>query len=108
MERLLDMVDAGQVRAVLVAKLDRLTRSVKYLCTLLERFERNGVALVSFAESLDTSSDAGRLVLNIMTMGGRGDQRAHPGRSAPQAQERRVRGEPRLRRSALRWQAFSL
>jgi len=40
---------------------------VKDLCTLLERFERRGVALVSVAESLDTGSAAGRLVLNIMT-----------------------------------------
>ena len=34
---------------------------------MLERFERRGVALVSVAESLDTGSAAGRLVLNIMT-----------------------------------------
>src|SRR5437588_1642363 len=67
MTRLLALVDAGEVQAVIIAKLDRLTRSVKDLCTLLERFERRGVALVSVAESLDTGSAAGRLVLNIMT-----------------------------------------
>ncbi len=54
------------MKAVIVAKLDRLSRSVKDLCELLERFERAGVALVSVAESLDTGSAAGRLVLNIM------------------------------------------
>jgi site-specific DNA recombinase len=54
------------VKSVIVAKLDRLTRSVKDLCELLERFERRGVALVSVAESLETGSAAGRLVLNIM------------------------------------------
>src|SRR5215471_466482 len=67
MARLLAMVESGEVHTVLVAKLDRLTRSVKDLCALLERFERRGVALISVAESLDTSSAAGRLVLNIMT-----------------------------------------
>ena len=67
MERLLALVDGNKVEAVVVAKLDRLTRSVKDLCTLLERFERKGVALISVAESLDTGSAAGRLVLNIMT-----------------------------------------
>jgi len=67
MTRLLALVDAGEVQAVIIAKPDRLTRSVKDLCTLLERFERRGVALVSIAESLDTDSAAGRLVLNIMT-----------------------------------------
>jgi site-specific DNA recombinase len=48
-----------------VAKLDRLTRSVTDLCELLERFERRDVALVSVAESLDTGSAAGRLVITI-------------------------------------------
>jgi site-specific DNA recombinase len=65
MVKLLAMVEAGQVQAVIVAKLDRLTRSVRDLCELLELFERRGVALVSVAESLDTGSAAGRLVLNI-------------------------------------------
>src|SRR5215472_707625 len=67
MQRLLALVASGEVNAVIVAKLDRLTRSVKDLCELLERFERRGVALISVAESLDTSSAAGRLVINIMT-----------------------------------------
>jgi site-specific DNA recombinase len=52
---------------VIIAKLDRLTRSVKDLAELLERFQRRGVSLVSVAESLDTGSAAGRLVINIMT-----------------------------------------
>lgn len=67
MARLLTLVDGAEAKAVIIAKLDRLTRSVKDLCTLLERFERRGVALISVAESLDTGSAAGRLVLNIMT-----------------------------------------
>jgi DNA invertase Pin-like site-specific DNA recombinase len=66
MAKLLALVDAGKVQAVIIAKLDRLTRSVKDLCELLERFERHGVTVVSVAESLDTGSAAGRLVLNIM------------------------------------------
>jgi site-specific DNA recombinase len=65
-EQLLAMVDAGAVNVVIVAKLDRLTRSVKDLAVLLERFQKRGVSLVSVAESLDTGTAAGRLVLNIM------------------------------------------
>jgi DNA invertase Pin-like site-specific DNA recombinase len=67
MERLLTLVDERQVDTVIIAKLDRLTRSVKDLAELLERFQRRGVSLVSVAESLDTGSAAGRLVINIMT-----------------------------------------
>src|SRR5437899_2829812 len=67
MERLLVLVDERKVQTVIIAKLDRLTRSVKDLAELLERFQRRGVSLVSVAESLDTGSVAGRLVINIMT-----------------------------------------
>src|SRR5450432_3793495 len=66
MARLLALVDKREVDAVIVAKLDRLTRSVKDLCELLELFERKHVALISVAESLDTGSAAGRLVITIM------------------------------------------
>ena len=66
MQRLLALVEGRQIDAVIVAKLDRLTRSVKDLCGLLELFEKRGVALVSVAEALDTGSAAGRLVITIM------------------------------------------
>jgi site-specific DNA recombinase len=67
LERVLALVDARTVDTVIVAKLDRLTRSVRDLADLLDRFARRGVALVSVAESLDTGTAAGRLVLNVMT-----------------------------------------
>ena len=66
-QRLLKMVKAGEVDAVIVCKLDRLTRSLRDLADLLEVFDKHNVALVSVAESLDTRSASGRLVLNIMT-----------------------------------------
>jgi DNA invertase Pin-like site-specific DNA recombinase len=66
MTRLLNLVDARSIDTVIIAKLDRLTRSVADLADLLKRFERRGVSLISVADSLDTKSAAGRLVLNIM------------------------------------------
>ena len=51
---------------VIIAKLDRLTRSVRDLTDLLERFAKHSVSLVSVGESLDTNSAAGRLILNVM------------------------------------------
>jgi len=93
MARLLAMVDAGEVQTVIIAKLDRLTRSVKDLCTLLERFERRGVALVSVAESLDTSSAAGRLVLNIMTAVSQWEREAIGERTRDAMRHKRSNGE---------------
>jgi site-specific DNA recombinase len=66
LQRLLALINAGKVQAIIVAKLDRLTRSVKDLCGLLELLEKRKVALISVAESLDTGSAAGRLVITIM------------------------------------------
>ena len=66
LQRLMALVNGGKVQAVIVAKLDRLTRSVKDLCGLLELFEKRKVALISVAEALDTGSAAGRLVITIM------------------------------------------
>jgi len=93
MEHLLALVDAKRVQAVIVAKLDRLTRSVKDLCELLERFERRGVALISVAESLDTSSAAGRLVLNIMTAVSQWEREAIGERTRDAMSHKRTNGE---------------
>jgi site-specific DNA recombinase len=93
MARLLAMVDAGKVKTVIVAKLDRLTRSVKDLCELLERFERRGVALVSVAESLDTGSAAGRLVLNIMAAVSQWEREAIGERTRDAMMHKRNQGE---------------
>lgn len=57
---------ARRVSAVVVLKLDRLTRSVRDLADLLELFEKSNVALCSLSESLDTSTASGRLMLNLL------------------------------------------
>jgi site-specific DNA recombinase len=93
MQRLLAIVDSGKVETIIVAKLDRLTRSVKDLCELLERFERRGVALISVAESLDTGSAAGRLVLNIMTAVSQWEREAIGERTRDALNHKRTNGE---------------
>jgi DNA invertase Pin-like site-specific DNA recombinase len=65
--RALAALHAGEAGALLVAKLDRLTRSVRDLDTLLTQHFGDGRAdLVSVAESIDTRSASGRLVLNML------------------------------------------
>ncbi len=93
MIRLLALVDARAVDTVIVAKLDRLTRSVKDLAELLQRFQRRGVALVCVAESLDTASAAGRLVLNIMTAVSQWEREAIGERTRDALNHKRTNGE---------------
>jgi len=93
MARLMSLVDAGAVDTVIIAKLDRLTRSVKDLAELLERFTRRGVSLVSVAESLDTGTAAGRLVLNIMTAVSQWEREAIGERTRDAMHHKRANGE---------------
>jgi site-specific DNA recombinase len=93
MARLLSLVDAGAVDTVIIAKLDRLTRSVKDLAELLERFTRRGVSLVSVADALDTRSAAGRLVLNIMVSVSQLEREAIGERTRDAMQHKRANGE---------------
>src|SRR6516162_10079816 len=93
MALLLSLVDAGAVPSVIIAKLDRLTRSVKDLAELLERFNRSGVSLVSVAESLDTGTAAGRLVLNIMTAVSQWEREASGERTRDAMHHKRANGE---------------
>jgi DNA invertase Pin-like site-specific DNA recombinase len=57
---------AGGIERVVVLKLDRLTRSVRDLADLIDLFAKHEVALVSVGETLDTSTAAGRMVMNML------------------------------------------
>jgi site-specific DNA recombinase len=91
-ERLLGMVDRREISVVIIAKLDRLTRSVRDLGELLERFQRSGVALVSVGESLDTGSAAGRLVLNVMASVSQWEREAIGERTRDALRHKRAQG----------------
>ena len=67
LQKALAMLKAGSAEALLVVKLDRLTRSVVDLGKLIEGYFSNGkVALLSVGEQIDTRSANGRMVLNIL------------------------------------------
>ena len=93
LQHILSLIQAGKVQAVIVAKLDRLTRSVKDLCGLLELFEKRNVALISVAESLDTSSAAGRLVITIMGAVSQWEREAIGERTREAMRHKRKNGE---------------
>lgn len=67
LKRALSLLETGTAGALLIVKLDRLTRSVGDLGLLVERYFSDGrFNLLSVAEHVDTRSAAGRLVLNVL------------------------------------------
>ena len=66
LERLLERIEAGEVDAVVVYKIDRLTRSLTDFAKLMDVLDARGVALVSVTHQFDTSSSLGRLMLHVL------------------------------------------
>jgi len=93
LQQLLELVDSRAVGTVIIAKLDRLTRSVADLAELLKRFERRNVALVSVADALDTQTAAGRLVLNIMVSVSQWEREAIGERTRDAMRHKKANGE---------------
>lgn len=65
LQRLLELVKARRVDAVVVYRMDRLTRSLRDFSELIDLFDSHNVSLVSTTESVDTTSAGGRLMLNL-------------------------------------------
>jgi len=63
LDRMLDQLREGDV--VVVAKYDRLARSLKDLLELVEQIETRGAGFRSLAEDIDTTTPAGRLVFHV-------------------------------------------
>lgn len=66
-QQLLQECREGAVDVVLVWKLDRLSRSLRDILTIIEDiFTPNGVTLISATESIDTSTPGGRAMLSVL------------------------------------------
>ena len=65
LDKLLERLSAGDV--VAVESLSRLGRSTKDLLALIDRFEEQGVTLVSLKENIDTSTSTGRLLITVLS-----------------------------------------
>ena len=68
LSRVLAALDSGEATALVVYKLDRLTRSLADWSSLIDRYfgRPGGPSLMSVSESIDTRSAGGRMVLNVM------------------------------------------
>jgi site-specific DNA recombinase len=65
-QRVLELVNAKKIDAIIVTKLDRLTRSVRDAIDLIELFNKKGIAFISIDEKIDTKSPIGEFFLMVI------------------------------------------
>lgn len=94
LQSVLAMLKDGRADAVLVVKLDRLTRSVVDLGTLVNTYFVAGKwALMSVGEQVDTRSAAGRLVLNVLASVSQWERESTGERTREVLQHKKASGE---------------
>ena len=92
LQRALSMLRAGKAGGLVIAKLDRLTRSVADLSTLITTVF-NRFALHSVADAIDTTSAAGRLVLHVLGSVAQWERETVGERTRDALAHKRARGE---------------
>jgi site-specific DNA recombinase len=66
LQRLLTDLGRGLVDAIVVYKIDRLTRSLADFARIVETLDRQGASFVSITQQFNTTTSMGRLTLNVL------------------------------------------
>lgn len=88
----LDRLDAGEADALVVAKLDRLSRSVLDFARITERAKRKGWAVVALDVDVDMTTPTGELVANITSSVAQWERRIIGARTSEALQARKAAG----------------
>lgn len=68
LDRLLDDVKRGAVDVVVIYKLDRLFRNVRHCVDMVDFLSANGATLASLHDPVDTSTDAGKAIVTVLSV----------------------------------------
>ena len=105
LKRLMLLVRARRVDAVVVVKMDRLFRSLRHLVSVLDELQALGVLFVSVGDQIDLSTASGRLMTQIIGAFGEFErslirERTLAGLAYARSQGR-VLGRPKARNDAM-------
>ena len=92
MQQALGALQAGDAEALVVAKLDRISRSVSDFCALVERSRREDWQLVVLDLGVDTTTATGEMVANILASLAQFERRLIGERTSAALQALKVRG----------------
>jgi DNA invertase Pin-like site-specific DNA recombinase len=88
----LEVVESGAAEAIIVSKLDRLSRSVHDFAGLMQRAQRRGWALVALDLGIDTTTPTGGLIANVMASVAEWERRVIGERTSAALAARRAAG----------------
>jgi DNA invertase Pin-like site-specific DNA recombinase len=94
LKRALEALAAGRADGLVVAKLDRLSRSTVDFGLLLEWFGNTGKAFVALDLGVDTSTAAGELVVNVMISVAQWERSVISERTRAALAQLRLQGKP--------------
>ena len=66
LSQMLRDMKAMRFRRIYVVRLDRITRSLKNLLTMIESFDKNGVEFVCTEQDIRTDTSTGKLMINFL------------------------------------------
>ena len=92
LNKIIKMFQENTVDGVVVAKLDRLTRSVSDMGLLVNKIFKNK-ELISVSENIDTRTASGRLVLNVLVSVAQWERETIVERTKDALKAKRERGE---------------
>lgn len=98
---LMSRLEAGEIDTVIVAKLDRFTRSLADFANTLELFEKRRWVLVALDMGLDMTTDTGRLMAHILGAFAEFERRRISNRTKEGLAQKRAEGVQLGRRSAI-------
>ncbi len=93
LQSVLRMAESGEVEAVIVYKLDRLSRKVTDTLEMIEHLEKLGVAFHSIQEKVDTRSAIGRFFMTITAAFAEMERNVISERTVAALQEKRRQGK---------------
>lgn len=66
LSQMLRDMKAMRFRRIYIVRLDRITRSLKNLLTMIESFDKNGVEFVCTEQDIRTDTSTGKLMINFL------------------------------------------
>ena len=66
MKRLIDDIESGKIKTLIVKSLDRTGRTIESIHYILQLVQRYGITFVAINEQFDTSTATGRLCMHMM------------------------------------------